>query len=233
LRFDYAVLVRVLKYTIIAIFVLTFATQAVSAMQYEGTETSTEVSLPEYIYQCYDGTGFADRPGGESNLETTLKAIELLQKFEQSQWNPGTYKYIDNLVTQYAEMQSGYRGGFTLGDDSSAPDLKITALILEILRITNRLDLIDVPMVERYLWSSFRGSLALESLLSDGVFEDKYWALRAANVLDNIEILGLRHIDLANIISPDASLMDFPEINQIIKWQSMILSNDTSYGVRF
>jgi hypothetical protein len=190
------------------------------------------MTVPDYIYNCYDGNGFANQPGLRSTLATTLEAVQLLQQYDQSQWSSGTWQILNDIVDDYAGMQSGYRGGFVLGSND-APDFKTTALVLETLRLLNRIDAIDIQMVERYLWSSFRGSLSLEHLLSDGLFEDKYWAIRAADSIDNIEILGLRQIDLENIISPDASLMEFPEIDEYIRWKSMILSNDSKYGGGF
>ncbi|MHA2069198.1 MAG: hypothetical protein ACXABY_32970, partial [Candidatus Thorarchaeota archaeon] len=142
-------------------------------------------------------------------------------------WHLGTWQQLDTLVEQYMSMQSPYRGGFILGDiDTDEPDFRTTALVLETLDAMGELDSIDTDMVIRYLWSSFRGSITLRSLLTEGLFEDKYWAIRTANTLDCIQILGLRGVDLDHIIAPEANMAEFPELDQYYRWDEQILSNN-------
>ncbi len=74
------------------------------------------ITVPELIFECYDGNGFADNPGAYSTLEATLAAVQLLQQYGPSQWHADTWQYLDDIAENYAAMQSGYRGGFVLGD---------------------------------------------------------------------------------------------------------------------
>jgi hypothetical protein len=187
---------------------------------------NTGMTVPDYIFECWDGSGYADYPRGVSDMETTLKAVELLYEY-QNKWHRGTWQQLDSLAEQYAAMQSPYRGGFVFGDvDVDSPDFKTTALILETLDEMGRLDVVDTSMVIRYLWSSFRGSINLRSLLTEGLFEDKYWAIKAADTLNSIQILGLREINLDNIIASDANMAEFPELDQYYRWNNHLLSNN-------
>ncbi|MBD3159509.1 MAG: hypothetical protein GF309_12015, partial [Candidatus Lokiarchaeota archaeon] len=181
------------------------------------------VSTPQYIMDCYDGVGFADRPGEISDLQSTLDAVSLLMETDEK-WPYGLWHMVDDIVTRYKSMQSPYRGGFVQGNVSrDGPDFRITALILEMLKVVGRLDEVDIAMVERYLWSSFRESLTMDLWLTEGHFDQKYWALRAAAAIDNVEILGVKKLDLERIIGPDANRADFPEDETYLRWGDSLL----------
>jgi hypothetical protein len=210
---------------------MVITTQGVMAANMD--KSNTGITIPDYIFECYDGNGYADYPGGVSDLETTLKAVELLNTY-QGEWHQNTWLQLDSIAEQYAAMQSPYRGGFVRGNtDTDDPDFQTTALILETLKFMGRMDVINTENAEQYLWSSFRGTLTLKNWISEGLFEDKYWALRAAVALDELEILGIREIDLGHVISPEANLADFPDIDQYIKWNDQFLSGDELYAGGF
>lgn len=105
-------------------------------------DSQAMMTVPEYIYSCYDGNGFANQPGLRSSPDTTLEAVQLLLQYDHSEWSSGTWQALNNIADKYTGMQSGYRGGFVLGDND-APDFKTTALVLETLSLLNRIDAID------------------------------------------------------------------------------------------
>ncbi|MFO7836316.1 MAG: hypothetical protein R6V83_06665 [Candidatus Thorarchaeota archaeon] len=176
------------------------------------------ISTPEYIMDCYDGVGFADRPGGISDLQSTLDAVTLLMETEEK-WPYGLWHMIESVVTRYKNMQSPYLNGFVQGNVSrDHPDFRTTALILETLKALGRLDAVDLERVRRYLKASFHESLTMDLWLTEGDFDQKYWALRTAAAINNVEILGIKKIDLGRIIGPDANRADFPEDETYLRW---------------
>jgi len=151
------------------------------------------VSIPDYLLLCYDpeGPGLADSPGGSSTLESTLNGVLLLtNRLDGAYWPAELVHVIDTIVRNQTGQQSPYRGGFVL-PGSDGPDFKTTALMLETLKALGRMDSVDSEAVERYLFSSFEGSLTLERWLTDGERDTKYWALRTAYAIWNIEVVGL------------------------------------------
>ena len=181
--------------------------------------------------RCYDGNGFADVPGGLSDLQSTLNAITLLMG-QPNEWAAGTWQAVEHIVQNYARMQSPDRGGFVLSG-SDAPDFKTTALVLETLKVLDRLDSIDFGMAERYLWSSFRGSLTLDKLLTDGDFYTQYWAIRAAKAIGRLYVLGFQDIALSKVISPGANRADFPEIEPYLVWGKQFFEGNSTYASPF
>jgi hypothetical protein len=191
------------------------------------TDVEDAMTLPDYLTKTFDGLGFADRQGMSSSLESTLDAVSLLVNCD-TQWTYRLWYQLESIFSRYKAMQSPTRGGFTL-EGNDAPDFKTTALILETLKLLDRLDDVDIEMVERYLWSSFRETLTLRNWATEGILDTKYWALRAAHAIDSIEILGLEHIDLDNILSPDINRADFPENEPYLKWNELLFSSGFYY----
>ncbi|TXT55950.1 MAG: exported protein of unknown function [Candidatus Thorarchaeota archaeon] len=175
-------------------------------------------SLPSYIMRCYDGQGFADRPGLDSTFQSTLDAVRLMQDYTgpipRSYWTA-----IDSIIERYVSMHSPFRGGFVDGDIYvDDPDFHTTALILETLSVLDRFDVINVSWVKRYLLSSFHQSLTIDRWLTEGDFDQKYWALRTAKAIDNVSLLGIRPLSLDSIITPDVNRADFPEDETYLRW---------------
>jgi hypothetical protein len=61
----------ILMFTFLFLFVITPQdAMAANIRQNNGT------TVPEYVFACWDGSGFADYPGGTSDLETTLVGVK-------------------------------------------------------------------------------------------------------------------------------------------------------------
>ncbi|MBD3405027.1 MAG: hypothetical protein GF411_02690 [Candidatus Lokiarchaeota archaeon] len=52
-------------------------------------------SLPSYIMRCYDGQGFADRPGLDSTFQSTLNAVQLMQDY--AEYITGTQRRMSTI----------------------------------------------------------------------------------------------------------------------------------------
>lgn len=106
----------------ITVFMLMSVAQ-VNAAQVDNQDTGDILSVPDYIMQCYDGSGFADAPGDVSDLQTTLDAVQIL--VGEHTWASGERQAIDGTVTRYAAMQSPERGGFVNEGETSPGSLSV------------------------------------------------------------------------------------------------------------
>ncbi|MBD3158135.1 MAG: hypothetical protein GF309_05040 [Candidatus Lokiarchaeota archaeon] len=220
----------VMIFSILTLFIITGMTSTAVA-QLSQEEPEPPMAVAEYVMKCYDGKGFAAEPGAVSDLETTLDAAKLLMENPDS-WPVGMGIALDTIVEQYAEMQSPYRGGFVT-EGENGPAFRTTALIVETLDILDMLDAIDIGIAKQYLQSSFRGSLTLNKWLTEGDFYTKYWALRTANTLECVNLLGLHDINLNKIIAPDANRADFPEVEPYLVWNQPLFEQGSRYGSPF
>ncbi len=204
--------------------------------------TRTSVTLPEYVLSCYDSVnkGFGSRPGENATLESTLEAVRLLVgETDTAAWSVELRQAVDEIVEHYVSLQVDGRGGFAFSE-GEAPDVQATALILETLRVLNRLDAIDIDGVVRYLRISSYGhgrtGFTLDRWLTEGDFEYKYWMLRAAAAIDGVpdssgvpiagpETIGLTRISLhRHVLAPEANRADFPENEPYLVWGQTLFS---------
>jgi len=204
------------------------------------------VNLPDYILRCYDPDtpGFGDQPGWSSSLESTLDAVTLLKEHTDSKdWSNVLFDAIDSIIQRYAGMQSWSHAGFYL-ESEDAPDFRTSALVLETLKMLDRLDDVDVEEVLRYLWSSYRYSLTFDSRwFTEGDFESKYWALRTAYTIEDYSVehyersaigqMGLSKMDLDLVLAPDVNRADFVETESYLTWGELLFEESEIFGGGF
>ncbi|MFQ5834198.1 MAG: hypothetical protein ACE5H4_15955 [Candidatus Thorarchaeota archaeon] len=140
-------------------------------------------SIEELLLSVFDGAkGFGDSEGENSTIESTLRAAELIHRYHLA--NSSLLEASINVTADYIKSHQEGSGRFYFGSDLF-PDptevLETTVKCAKILNRLNRMDDTTMSYIRRYLGNFFRGGLAFDNWITDGVFEAKYWGLLLAN----------------------------------------------------
>ena len=150
------------------------------------TDTTTTIEedngfipIVEYIESTFDGTGFADVPGGNSTLESTYNALLLLDVLSLT--NAAALKDEFNETAYALKATQSPTGYFGIWNESTLEKLIKTTYSVASLRIMDEYDEDTEYDVSTWLMRYYVGGIGFDEWLIEGVFEMKYWAIKVAN----------------------------------------------------
>ncbi|MFW9967031.1 MAG: hypothetical protein ACFFEA_07745 [Candidatus Thorarchaeota archaeon] len=201
--------VNTMLFTFTFLFMFTTSMQFAAAINDNDNGSPQQTTLYEYMMQYFDGKGFAEYPGQESTLQSTLDGLHLIQAYVEHAAHNNPALDTDHMLqfdTVYGEIAlhvsylQTYNGGFSPELDDDTSDIHTTADCLEILSLMNRTDAIDVGGVEWYLQTFFRGGLDVISWTWDGEIDVKTAGLRAASAISSPSLIGVHSLTLDDVV---------------------------------
>lgn len=135
------------------------------------------IPIVDYVESTYDGTGFADVPGGNATLESTYNALRLLEAhgLENAESLQDEFANISESIKN-TQQPMGY---FGMWNDSALAQAMKTGYSVACLKIMGEYDS-EIEEDVTHWFSYHRAWYEFERWLSDGVFINKYWDLWAA-----------------------------------------------------